>query len=187
MQLLQCRQADKQTARPTDNRKTDMQADRQTDKQMDGRTDGQTDRQSQGQHLRKPSGRGPSLCCRSGGISLKWLCLLRMTRSRSLKLLLLYFLYLPKLAITSGSRALPQLAPPVASSHTASSWCRKVWSTWKRANILAHAGMTRQVPLALWLCRLSVSIYKSDRRTVVSCCQLLQDMFASTDILLFYS
>lgn len=34
-------------------------------------------------HLRKPPGRGPSLACRLSGSSRKWLCLLRITRSRS--------------------------------------------------------------------------------------------------------
>ena len=72
-------------------------------------------------HLRKPSGKAPSLCCRSKGISRKWLCLLRMTRSRSLKLLLLYLRYLPKLASTSGPRAVAQSGPPTASSESASS------------------------------------------------------------------
>ncbi|KAA6428771.1 MAG: acyltransferase 3 [Trebouxia sp. A1-2] len=60
-------------------RQTDGQTDKQTDRQTDRQTDGQTGRQTddrqtdrhavrqmgrQGQHLRKPSGRGPSLCCR---------------------------------------------------------------------------------------------------------------------------
>ena len=43
-------------------------------------------RQRQEADLRKPSGTGPIFCCRLSGISRKWLCLLRITRSRSRKL-----------------------------------------------------------------------------------------------------